>query len=177
MPTQSAEVTLKGLSPLLMHSFPMVPVEAIEKKTPQEQAELSTYRTPDKQLYIPGVNIQRAFVSAATYSKGKGRGNLSRPAAACLMVNPEYVIIDPQTFTVDSRPVVIAATKGRILRHRPRFDKWEIKFQVCWDDLLLKESEVKRIIEDACSRVGFLDFRPEKKGPFGRAMVTRFEKN
>jgi hypothetical protein len=79
---QAAEVEIKGLTPgLLMHSFPLVPIEAIEKKTPAEQAELAAYRDPEtRELYIPGIAVQRAFVSGATYSKG----------------------IDPQTSTPDT---------------------------------------------------------------------------
>jgi len=175
MSTKSASVRVKGLSPLLMHAFPMVPLEAIEKKTPEEQAKHAEYRNPDGKLYIPGVNIQRAFVNGATFSKGKGRSTLQRPIAACVIVSPEYAILDPQKYTIDTRPVVIKATGGRILRCRPRFDNWEVEFTVEWDDTLLKESEVRRVVDDTGSRVGLLDFRPEKKGPFGRFVVIKWE--
>lgn len=176
MATQAVSVEIKGLSALLMHAFPMAPIEAVEKKTPEEQARLAEYRNPDGMLYIPSVAVQRALVSGATYSKGKGRGNLSRPVAACVIVSPEYLIITPQTYVVDSRPVVIPATKGRVLRHRPKFEQWSIVCQIEWDDTLLKESEIRRVVDDTCSRVGFLDFRPEKRGPFGRSMVVAWKK-
>lgn len=160
----------------MMHAFPMVPVEAIDKKSPDEQAKISEYRSPKGELYIPGVNIQRAFVNGATYSKGKGRGSLQKAAAACIIVDPEYAVLTPQQYVLDSRPVVIAATKGRIVRHRPKFEKWEVDIFIRWDDTLLKESEVRRIVDDTGSRVGLLDFRPEKKGPFGRFVVNSWEK-
>ena len=176
MATQMAQITIKGLSPLLMHSFPMVPIEAIEKKSPQEQAELSAYRNPEtKELFVPAIAIQRALVSAASFSKGKGRSSLQKQVAACVIVSPERVGLGVTEFTIDSRPVVIAATKGRVMRHRPRLDTWEITFNVEWDDTLLKESEVRRIVDDMGSRVGLLDFRPEKKGPFGRSTVIHWE--
>lgn len=175
MATQKAWVRIKGLSPLLMHSFPLVPVEAIEKKSPEEQARIAAYWTPDKKLYCPGVNIQRAMVNGATFSKGKGRGSLQKPVAACVIVSPEYVIMEPQQYAIDARPVVIAATKGRIVRYRPRFDNWEIGFYVEWDDTLLTEAQVRRVVDDTGSRVGLLDFRPEKKGPFGRFVVNNWE--
>ena len=89
MSTKGIRVTIEGQSPLLMHSFPLVAIEAIEKKSPEEQAELAAYRDPTTQaLYLPGVNVQRALIAGATYSKGKGRGSLQKSVAACLLVSP-----------------------------------------------------------------------------------------
>lgn len=173
---KTIRVQLKGISPLLMHSFPMVPIEAMEKKTPQEQAEIAAYRDPDTQkLYVPGVNVQRALVSAASYSKGKGRGNLVRQAAACLLIEPQRILLGTAVYDIDSRPVVVPATKGRVVRHRPRLDEWTLNFSIEYDDNLLDEKQVRQIVDNAGSRVGFLDYRPEKKGPFGRAMVTEWQ--
>ena len=173
---QTVKVSIKGITPLLMHAYPLVPIEALEKKPPEEQAELAAYRDPDTgMLYIPGVNVQRAIVAGATFSKGKGRASLQKPVAACVMVNPMRISLGLKDFSLDSRPVVIPSTKGRVLRHRPRLDTWACTFEVEWDDTLLKESELKRVIDDTFSRVGILDFRPEKKGLFGRAMVTKWE--
>lgn len=164
---------LKGISPLLMHAFPMVTIEAFEKKTPEEQAEFAAYRDPEsRRLYIPATAVQRALVSAASYSKGKGRATLARQAAACLLVSPERLDLGVKDYAIDTRPVVMPATKGRILRHRPRLESWQVQFYLEYDDALLKESEVRRIVDDMGSRVGLLDYRPEKKGPFGRCMVT-----
>lgn len=175
MATANATVTIKGISPLLMHAFPLVAPEALEKKKPEEQAEIAAYRDADKNLYIPGMNIQRALVAAASYSKGKGRASLQKQVAACLSVNPEHVSLNTKVYTVDSRAVVVPATKGRVVRHRPRLDAWQVKFTLEWDDTLLTETNVRRIVDDAGQRVGLLDFRPEKKGPFGRYMVTSWE--
>lgn len=173
MATKQVEVKIKGISALLMHSFPMVPIEAIEKKSPEEQAELATYRDPDGNLYVPAIAIQRCLVSSATYSKGKGRGSLQKPVAACVMVTPERVPL-PRPFTVDARPVVVPATRGRVVRYRPRFDEWNLSFSIEYDDTLLTETQLRRVVDDAGSRVGLLDFRPERKGPFGRFMVTKW---
>jgi len=175
MATESAQVKVKGVSALLMHSFPMVPVEALEKRPPAEQAELSAYRDPDtKELYVPGINVQRCLIAAAAFSKGKGRASLQKQVAACLFVAPERITTGQKGYAIDARPVVIPATKGRVMRFRPRLDAWELSFKLEWDTTLLKESEVRRVLDDAGSRVGLLDFRPERKGPFGRFMVTEW---
>lgn len=172
MPVRTVEVTLQGKTPLLMHRFPLEPVEAIDKKPKEEQAEIAAYRDEETgNLYVPGVNVQRAFIGGAVYSKGKGRASLQKPAAACLMVSPANLDLGIKDYAVDSRPVVIPSTKGRVIRHRPRINDWKISFELDYDDTLLSHDQVREIVDNTCQRVGFLDFRPERKGPFGRAMV------
>jgi hypothetical protein len=39
---------------------------------------------------------------------------------------------------------------------------------------LLTEKNLRKIVDDGLQRVGLLDFRPEKKGSFGRAMVVKW---
>ncbi len=162
------DVTIKGITALLMHRFPLESIEAIDKKSMQEQAEIAAYRTVDGELYIPGIAIQRALVAGATFSKGKGRASLQKVVAACVLVNPEHVLLNEDKYEIDARAVVVPATKGRIVRYRPRLDEWEASFTVDWDDELLKEEQLKRVVDDTGSRVGLLDFRPACKGPFGR---------
>lgn len=175
MATKKVQVTLKGISPLLMHRYPLEPVEAIDKLKPVEQAEISAYRDPQTgELYMPAVAVQRALVNGATYSKGKGRASLQKPVSACVFVTPERLPLGTKEFEVDSRPVVMPSTKGRILRHRPRLDEWSCSFDLEFDPTLLTEDQMRRIVDDTCSRGGFLDFRPEKKGSYGRAMVTEW---
>jgi hypothetical protein len=172
---KKAEVSIKGIYALLMHRFPEVPIEALEKKSKEEQAELASYRDPASgNLIIPGVALQRCLVAAATYSKGKGRASLEKQAAACMMVTPEHIDLGIKDFVIDARPVVIPATKGRIMRFRPKIEKWGCKFEIEFDDTLLTETQVRKIVDDAGQRVGLLEYRPAKKGPFGRFMVTNW---
>ena len=170
-------VEIKGLSPLLMHAFPLVPIEALEKKPPEEQAELVAYRDPvTKGLFVPATAIQRCLINGATYSKGKGRASLQKNAAACVLIGPEERLpLGVDTYTVDARPIVVPATKGRVMRFRPRLDTWALTFTIDYDEHLLTEAQVRRIVDDSGSRVGLLDFRPEKKGPFGRFIVTSWQ--
>ena len=170
-------VEVKGISPLLMHAFPMAQIEALEKKTPEEQAELAAYRDEQnsKYLYIPAMAIQRGLIAAAAYSKGKGRGSLQKSVAACLLVSPERISLGVKKYALDARPVVIPATKGRVMRYRPRLDEWKITFALEYDENLLTENQLRRGVDDMGSRVGLLDFRPERKGPFGRCIVTKWQ--
>jgi hypothetical protein len=176
MALKKVSVKLKGTSALLMHAYPLIPLEAAEKKTAAEQAENAAYRDPDsKELYIPGVNIQRSLVAAAAFSKGKGRSTLQKQVAACVMVEQDRVGLGMKDYKIDSRRVVIAATKGAVVRHRPRIDDWTVSFTVSYDDTLINEKELRQVMDNMGARVGLLDFRPEKKGPFGRSMVIEWK--
>ena len=176
MAATKRQVTIKGMSSLLMHQYPLIPVEALEKKPIDEQAELAAYRDQESgELYIPGVAVQRAIIGGATFSKGKGRASLQKPVAACVLISPEHILLGTTKYEIDTRPVVIPSTKGRILRHRPRLDQWQASFELEWDDVLVTEPQIKRIVDDTGSRVGLLDFRPACKGPHGRFIVTEWK--
>ena len=174
--TTKITCTIKGISPILMHRFPLDPVEGIAKMSPEQQAEIASYRDEaTKQLYIPAMNLQRALVSAARFSKGKGRGSLQTEVCACVFVSPESLMLGVTKFVVDRRSVVVPATKGRIVAYRPRLDQWQVTFDLEYDHTLLSEKQIRKIVDDAGSRIGVLDFRPEKKGPFGRFVVTNWK--
>lgn len=179
---KTINVKIKGKSPLLQHKYPLVPIEAIEKKTPEEQAEFAAYRIPGENrskgnLMIPAENIQRCFVNAASFSKGKGRGSLVKESAASIFVEPNYCDLGVKDYAIDARRVVIKATKGAVVRYRPKLENWSVKFQITYDERLLSEPQLRKIVDDAGERVGLLDFRPQCKGPFGRFMVIEWESN
>lgn len=173
---RTIQVTIKGVSALLMHRFPMTTIEGFENLSKEEQAEHAAYRDPNtKELYIPGVAIQRAIIAAATFSKGKGRASLQKPVAACVTVDPERISLGTKEYVIDSRPVVIKVTKGRIIRHRPKLEQWQCSFTLEYDTILLKEEQMHKIVEDTGRRAGLLDFRPACKGPFGRFIIVNWK--
>lgn len=173
---KAAEVKITGLSPILMNSFPLEPLSPpLGKRTKEEQAECAAYRdeTTNK-LYIPGVAVHRALIGGAAFLKGKGRATLQKPAAACLLVTPEILDLGVEEYEIDSRPVVVPATKGRIVRHRPKLKEWGIQFLLEWDPELITAEQARQIVDNTGSRVGLLDFRPACKGPFGRFVVAHW---
>jgi len=173
MVTKKAVVKVKGLSPLLMHKFPLHHDEDLKNKTPEELCEISAYRNPSNgRLTVPSELLQRAFINGAAYSKGKGRASLQKQAAACMFVTPVYLDLPVESFRIDSRAVVVPATKGRIVRHRPRIDEWTLEFELEWDNSLISETQAREIVDNTGSRVGLMDFRPQTKGPFGRFQVV-----
>ena len=170
---KTLQVSIRGLSPLLMHPHRPTP-EGFEKLTPEAQAEFNTYRDEKTQeLYIPCENLSRALVAGAAYSKGKGRASLQKVVAACVLVSPIRIGLGTEIYAVDGRGVVIPATRGRVMRYRPRIEEWKAAFQVDYDETLLSQTQIERVIADTGTLVGLLDFRPEKKGPYGRFAVEK----
>lgn len=177
MAQKKIRVTIEGTTPLLMHRYPMEPIEGFEKKPKEEQAEIAAYRDEEtKQLYIPGVNIMAAMISGGKYGKGKGRGTLKRTVAASILITPEICDLGTKVYKIDSRAVVVRATGGRIVRHRPRLEHWKCTFYVEYDDVLMTEQQLRAVVDSTGNFVGLLDFRPERNGPFGRFMVVEWEK-
>jgi len=172
---KSILVEVAGTSPLLMHRFPLVPEDNLKNQPAEVQAEAVCYRDEESgELYLPGMNMWRALISGAAFSKGKNRASLQKPAAACLLVTPERLLLGTKKFVVDSRAVVVPATKGRVVRHRPRLNDWGVAFTVEYDDTLMSALEIRKIVDDAGLRCGIGDYRPERRGPFGRFYVTKW---
>ena len=61
------------------------------------------------------------------------------------------------------------------MRYRPRIEEWKAAFQVDYDETLLSQTQIERVIADTGTLVGLLDFRPEKKGPYGRFAVEKIK--
>ena len=185
---KTINVTIVGISPLLQHRFAedAEQQEATRKivkdyGTPREQAEKVVYRN-EEGFYFPGTWIAGTLIEAAGSHKLRG----SRKSAKYVV--PAAVIVQDvdiplrngdcnsliDDFEVDSRPVSIPATKGRVMRHRPRFDKWSAKFTITIDETLLPEDFIHQLLNEAGSRQGIGDYRPNKRGPFGRFRVTNW---
>jgi hypothetical protein len=179
------DVTISGVSPLLMNRFTEKAQAAVEagtsatlrgsKGTPREQAEDSAYRMPDGTLYLPGTAIFAAIISAGRFHKaGKRALTTARESIvpAAVFLQSVELSLKTKDFEVDSRPVVVPATGGRIMKHRPRLDTWATSFTLELDESVMEPKLLRVLVDDAGKKIGVGDFRPARKGPFGRFVVT-----
>jgi hypothetical protein len=188
---KSYHVSIKGESPLLQHGFGVeftAPTQNtrtihVENSTPRQEAEKVQQRLPDGRYYIVGAAFARLLREAGGSHKQKGsRKSMKYVIPGAVFVQEDAVVIlngDGKTpakdFEVDSRPVVIPSTKGRIMRHRPRFDHWSADFTLLVNDGLIDPDFVNKLLVHGSQAIGVGDFRPERGGPFGRFIVTRWE--
>ncbi len=188
------KVTISGTTPLLMNRFHEAAEVAVsggttvtfkgDKGTPREQAEVKRYSDEQGRLYIPGPNIFACIIAAGTFHKA-GKSKLTTLRTSLI---PAGVMVDdlvcnlidadgnPLTeWEVDSRSVVIPATGGRIMCHRPRVDAWSAMFTLDVDTTMFSPALVRAVVDDAGKKIGLGDFRPARKGPFGRFVVSHWD--
>ena len=180
-------VGIKGQSPLLMNRFPdedpnegSKPTARGEKGTPRERAENKTYELDDGTLYIPGVCIFSAIMEAGKFHKlGRNKVTTQRSSLvpAGIFMKSDGCSLKTKKWEVDSRPVVNPSTGGRIICHRPRLDEWATEFVIDVDTDMFSENFVRQLIDDAGAKIGLLDYRPARKGPFGRFKVINWKVN
>lgn len=184
-------VRIEGVAAMLQHRFSEdAEAEAPSRRvqpnrgTPREQAERVTYRnSADDSLYFPGAAIARLLREAGSAHKQRGSRKSVKylVPAAVIVLDDAISLLDPADstpitdFEVDSRPVTIPATKGRIMRHRPRYDKWAAEFSLQCDETVLDLELIHQLLEEGGRQLGIGDFRPEKGGPFGRFAITKWE--
>ena len=180
---KTLNVKIKGTRPLLMNRFGGVeegPVTATRGKkkdygTPMEQAVKATYHE-DGNVFIPSSWITSAIRNAAALFKAPGKRSSLKNMAGCAIVCPEEKVFLGKTLeniSIDSRGVVVQ--RARIVRHRPKFENWELSFSLLIDDELLDAETVKSIINEAGRTQGIGDFRVNKGGPFGSFEVVEIK--
>ncbi len=168
------EFEITGITDVLMHKFIEENLSGLE---PQEQAKKVAYITESGKLYAPNTWIKRSLVIAGkqikTYWSKQSR--LGTPVAGGIQVLPVELFFDQNKYEVDSRSVVIPATRGRIVRHRPKISNWKLQGTLMVADSRLCKPEglkqIKEVLETAGAFVGIGDGRMEG---FGRFQVTRF---
>lgn len=187
-------VTIQGSTPLLMNRFGAEAEVQVsggtavtfkgDKGTPREQAAKKRYADDDGALYIPGPNLFACLIAAGTFHKA-GKSKLTTMKTSLI---PAGVAVDelvcpltdehgtPLTeWEVDSRSVVIPSTGGRIMAHRPRVDAWRCSFTLDVDTSMFTPNLIRAVVDDAGKKIGLGDFRPARKGPFGRFVVVGWD--
>lgn len=183
------EVTITGLSPLLIHAIPAsalfpgastAAVDSGEKLTPLQEAKASLYLGSDGTTpVLPVANLYKAIIEAGTFHKVGKRQITTRDRSlvpSFLWIDGEDMKIEsPEPWAVHSRMVTNEATKGKVPSHRPRWDKWHVSFVLSVDQSECSEKLARTLVNDAGRRIGVGSFRAERKGTFGRFSVTRWE--
>lgn len=183
-------VTIEGISPLLMHAFPIEAQQNLPGMNPQRssmkteadlpriEAEKVLYTDNDGNPVLPAANLYKSIIEAGTFHK-MGKKQLSTRDSSLIpggMWIMEHLLpITPPDWEVETRPVTNQNTKGKVISHRPRFDKWSVTFTVRCDTKTIGKQMARMLIDDAGCKIGVCSFRPACKGPFGRFAITNWE--
>lgn len=186
------QVEITGVTPILFNRFTAEneiigtsgtsPVHSGDKGTPREQAEPKLYKDEKGNIYVPGPNVFACLIEAGKFHKlGKNKVTTQKSSLIPAGIGVNELML-PVTngnggagvWEVDTRSVVNPSTQGRIICHRPRVDAWGLAFSLEVDTDMFAPNFVRQLVDDAGKKCGLCDYRPGRKGPFGRFVVTKW---
>jgi len=176
---KTINVKIKGMLPLLQHKMPLA-TEAQLASTVKKSKGQSKLDDPEDFLYKhdgvivqPAEHIYQGLLKTLSGYKiqGKGKKTYKDMGKGYITVMPEYIPHIHQEWVPDERTVVIGATRGRIVRIRPKFNNWELEFQLLLRSDELPVDVVQAALQDVGMSVGLGDYRPR----FGLFTVTEFK--
>jgi hypothetical protein len=173
---ETVKVKIEGIAPLLMNRFAVVAPDDEKAKRRDEgfsvekDAEKALYKDDGIGCYAPSSWIEASLREAAKEFKGKGRASQKMTILSSVFVDPDKIPLNKKTYDeIDVRPVVIQ--RNRIVKGRPKFNKWELSFTLSYDEKRIKKDTLKQILEEAGATKGIGDYRPK----FGRFKVVKFD--
>lgn len=175
-------VTINGITPLLMNR-PSALIGDISKEktqkdeTPEDKAKEKLYINDNGKLYQPATHIRGALVESGKNQKvvGKGKSTYSKIVGYAVEIEPYEILHKKQKWAVHSVLAVNPTTRGRNLLHRPILKEWELDFNVNFDEEQIPATILKEIFDRAGKISGLGDWRPNKKGTFGKFQVTSWK--
>lgn len=175
------KVEITGITPLIQnkpeeYGFDVQWVEKSASTEYDKEALKKVYRDSEGKIYQPSEHIERALIDAGKKLKvkGSGKATYSKLFGSMISVEPFELVHEIQDFEIFKKLVVIPSTKGRVMRYRPMFKNWKLSFNLFGEDEL-PASALKEALEIAGKFEGIGDWRPAKKGKFGKFMVTSFQ--
>ncbi|KKL18452.1 hypothetical protein LCGC14_2475360 [marine sediment metagenome] len=179
---------LHGDSTLLMHNPAGMRVpstgKGLETKKiplPEEEAKASLYQNlVDETLYVPAVAVRNAMLSGAKGARIGKVGAATILAGAILLVEERFKLVrdgEPlKTYDVIDTRRVVVQRQGIVRSRGAIILPWTVECVYDFNDALmgLNYTPVQQALENAGQLVGLLDYRPEKKGWFGRFQCSDF---
>lgn len=179
MEDKKYEVEVKGSSPLLMNRYVEGTIEQIKVRKGEAKSmpvEDKLYLDAQGKPYIPATYLRGALVEAGKNIKiaGKQRATYSKLIGSTVSINPDAIPLNPNLWQPYTITAVNPMTRGRMSVTRPKFDNWGLKFEIMATDDI-PEDKLAAILEEAGRFVGIGDWRPQKKGMYGKFIVTKFK--
>lgn len=190
------EVHLTGVSPLLMNAMSQEQLLAIHGKVkapktaarpiPRDEAEGRLHRLPDGTPHVPVQALTAALVNAGVFVRMDGRRQVSSAKSTNLfgMLAIEDTTLPLWVPGEETHPSwEVDIQQGRnpnggeaVCLIRPRFDAWELRLTAEVDQREMPLQMARDLFDIAGRRMGLLDFRPQRKGPFGRFAVSLWKR-
>lgn len=184
---KNLKITWKGVTPLIMNSCkgvnPLHPITiemkkytSKRKKTEEDLVKISDLEWEQRAywkdevggLYIPAENVEATIINGGKAFK-RGTDLQKFTDVTDLYIPFEYgeklsleQLIQNYEYR-DTRPMTVQ--RAKVMRTRPRFDKWQIQFNLRYNEEKIDLVTITNALEYAGSYVGLCDSRP-KYGKF-----------
>lgn len=183
-------IDVKGITPMLMNRMSpdaLLNLRLKQKKakgrgaseTPREEAEKRLYQTEDRRLYWPTENEMAMLIAAGQYCRLDGKRQMSTGRSSTvpgfLELEEPYLPLKVDGWEVDMRQGRNPNGGEAVCIVRPRLDEWAYTVTMKLDTYQVSETQARELWDVALSRIGHGDFRPARKGTFGRAVVTKWQ--
>ena len=152
----------------------------------RDEAEPRVYTTKDGHPYIPSENLFSCLVKAGQSVRLDGKRQMSTASSTTLpaymvLLDPYIPLVDPTTEKPPAWEVDVRQGKNpnggeAVCIVRPRFDVWAFDVTIEVFEEEIAESVIRDLFDKAGGRIGLGDFRPQRKGPFGRFRVDRWQR-
>jgi hypothetical protein len=187
------KVRLQGVKPLLMNAMSMEQLLDIRdrrkksktaaKPKVREEAESKVYRLGDGRPHVPVNNLYACLIAAGQFVRMDAKRQITNATSTNLpgMLSIEdeelpLVLSDgkPATWEVDVRRGVNPNGKEAVCVVRPAFHQWELCCVLEVDQEQMPEEMARSLVDIAGKRIGLGDYRPQRKGTFGRFVVSHW---
>lgn len=182
---ETITINVEGISPLLINS-PGGMIAAANRgpvktkkslPTPEEEAELGTYRNIFGDLCFPTAAFRGALIGGAQGRKVGMMGLGTILKGAVFPADEMTDLLDPDTgkalqdYELDVRRAVVQK-KAAIMRARAKLTRWgaAVRFEIDTD--FTDFEMVAEMLAIGGTRTGIGNYRPEKSGPYGRFRVV-----
>ena len=157
------EVEIKGIRPLLMHSAEtMTNGKELAKKDRGTRVEAESYLYKDGKDIIccPSIVLLSALKNSAVnfLVGGKGKKTYKNYIYSGVAIEQENIELISNGWETDKKTVVVG--RARIIRARPRFDEWSLKFTIEILTDIITPAILKTMLQHTGKYSGIMDFRP-----------------
>lgn len=184
---EALHALLNGAPPGLLMNSPQAmtrPLDGVVVKsipTPEESAAKARYLSPNGNFYVPSEAVRNSLIAGGT---GYRIGKVGAPgvlSGAIGLLEGEFPLLDGDKkpysgdrYVIDTRRVQLQSGRQRVgvLRSRALVEvPWILEAIFEFNSELCSLENVKTALVRAGQAVGLLDFRPAKKGWFGKFEV------
>lgn len=163
-------VKIKGVSPLLVNRPNLIKNDTGKKTSvydPKIESENKVYRDQKIGCYVPSEWIEGCLQNSASDFKLK-RKSLKNQVKATVRIEPEKIPLGKE-YVIDSRFGKIQ--RQGIIISRPKFDSWELKFKIIFEENKIAKETLKQILEEAGKTYAIGSYRPK----YGRFKIIEFK--